>query len=78
MGRPVIIEVFHVLTEDGNLMPNELADLPTIPSQYLMDNALYYGEYQIIGQGPLPNIPDYPIMYGQSISYIDRNKIMFQ
>lgn len=78
MGRPVIIEVFHILTEDGNLTPNELANLPTIPSQYLMDNALYYREYQLIGQGPLPDIPDYPIMYGQSISYIDRNKIMFQ
>ncbi len=78
MGRPVIIEVFHVLTENGYLTPNELADYATIPSQYLMDNALYYGEYQIIGKGLLPENPDYPIMYGQSISYLDRNKIIFQ
>ena len=78
MGRPVIIEVFHILTENEYLTPNELKDYPTIPSQYLMDNALYYGEYQIIGKGPLPESPNYPIMYGQSISYLDRNKIIFQ
>ena len=66
------------MTENENLTPEELAELPTIPSQYLMDNALFYGEYQIIGRGLLPETPDYPIMYGQSISYLDRNKIMFQ
>lgn len=55
-----------------------LSDLPVLPSQYLMDNVLYYGEDQIIRRGPLPERTDYPIMYGQSISYFNRNKIIFQ
>lgn len=78
MGKPVIIEVFHIMTENADMTVEELENLPTIPSQYLMDNAFYYGEYEIIGQGPLPECPDYPVMYGQSISYTDRNKIMLQ
>lgn len=45
-----------------------------------MDNKFFYGEYEIIGNAPLPEDSaeiDYPIMYGQSISATDRNKVCF-
>ena len=51
-----------------------------VPSAYIMDNRFFYGEYEIIGNAPLPEDSvqiDYPIMYGQSISAVDRNKICF-
>ena len=78
MGRPLIIEIFHILTEDKNVSIDKLKTLPTYPSQHIMDNNIYYGDYQIIGHDELPKNNKYPIMYGKSISGIDPNKIIFQ
>ena len=78
MGRPLIIEIFHILTEDKNVSIDKLKTLPTYPSQHIMDNNIYYGDYQIIGHDELPKNIKYPIMYGKSISGIDPNKIIFQ
>lgn len=52
--------------------------LKTFPSQHIMDNCLYYDEYEIIGNDKLPENISYPIMYGKSISGINPNKIIFQ
>lgn len=40
----------------------------------MSDNALYYGDYEVIGNIPVLNEEDYPIMYGNSISYLERNQ----
>ena len=78
MGKPLIIEMFHIITKDKNIPISELKELPTFPSQHIMDNNFYYGDYEIIGNDKLPAIVKYPIMYGRSISALDRNKIIFQ
>ena len=78
MGRPLIIEMFHILTEDSNVSVEKLKKLKTFPSQHIFDNNFYYGDYEIIGNDKLPIIIKYPIMYGRSISALDPNKIMFQ
>ena len=78
MGRPLIIEMFHILTEDSNVSVEKLKKLKTFPSQHIFDNNFYYGDYEIIGNDKLPTIIKYPIMYGRSISALDPNKIMFQ
>ena len=78
MGRTLIVEAFHILTDRKDMSVSELQNLPTFPSIFMMDNAIYYGDYEIIGNGELPSKPKYPIMYGRSISYIDKNKIIFQ
>jgi len=44
-----------------------------------MDNAFFYGEYEIIGNLPLTdNDLDFPVMYGKSIDFTGRNKILLQ
>ena len=78
MGKPLIIEIFHILTTRKDVSINELMNLKTFPSQHIMDNCFYYGEYEIIGNGKLPNCISYPIMYGRGISSNDSNKIIFQ
>lgn len=78
MGRPLVVSVYHIITENPAVDTAELSKLKSCPSQFIMDNRFYYGEYEIIGNAPLPENVDYPVMYGQSISGTDRNKIMFQ
>lgn len=78
MGRPLVVSVYHIITEYPNVDIQELIKLKSCPSQYIMDNVFYYGEYEIIGNLPLAGDVDYPVMYGRSISYLDSNKIIFQ
>ncbi len=78
MGRPLVVSVYHIITENPAVDIQELGKLKSCPSQFIMDNRFFYGEYEIIGNAPLPEKVDYPIMYGQSISGTDRNKIIFQ
>lgn len=78
MGRPLVVSVYHIITENPAVDIAELSKLKSCPSQFIMDNRFFYGEYEIIGNAPLPENVDYPIMYGQSISGTDRNKIIFQ
>lgn len=79
MGKPLLIKVYHIVTENQAVSLEELRKMPAIPSQYIMDNAFLYGEYEIVGNLPLAeNELDFPIMYGRSINYTDMDKIIFQ
>ena len=78
IGRPLIIEMFHILTEDSNVSVENLKKLKTFPSQHIFDNKFYYGDYEIIGNDKLPTIIKYPILYGRNISTVNPNKIIFQ
>lgn len=79
MGKPLVVKVYHVLTERGDLQPEELKTYPACPAQYIFDNRFYYGEYEIVGNLPLEEEElDFPIMYGRSISALDPYKIMLQ
>lgn len=78
MGKPLVVSVYHIITDDPNVGIQELKKLKSCPSQHIFDNVFFYGEYEIIGFEELPDDVDYPIMYGRSISAIDRNKIIFQ
>ncbi len=80
MGKPVCMAVYHVVTENPDVSMEDLQKLPCCPSEYIMDNLFYYGEYEIIGNAPLAEKEseiEYPIMYGPSISARDRNKICY-
>lgn len=80
MGKPLCISVYHIVTENPNVGITDLLKLKSCPSEYVMDNIFYYGEYEIIGNTPLPEDPDccdYPIMYGRSINACDRDKICY-
>lgn len=80
MGKALCVSVYHIVTENPTVSIEELQKLDSCPSEYIMDNHFFYGEYEIIGNSPLPENPyeiDYPIMYGRSIDAQDRNKICY-
>lgn len=78
MCRPLIIEVFHILTSRKDVSIDELKNLKTFPSQHIADNCFYYGEYEIIGNEKLPEELNYPILYGRSICSSNRDIVHFQ
>lgn len=80
MGKALCVSVFHIVTENPDVGIEELMKCGSCPSEYMMDNRFYYGEYEIIGNAPLPGDYreiDYPIMYGRSIDARDRDKICY-
>ena len=77
MGRALIVEIFHILTDRKDVSIHELKNLKTFPAQHIMDNNLYYGDYEIIGNNKLPDNVAYTIMYGIDFSN-DGIKITFQ
>lgn len=67
MGTVLVCSVYHTITEDKNLSINDLRELKSLPSSFMADNRIHYGEYEIIGNIPIGENEDYPIMYGRSI-----------
>ena len=72
MGKPLACSVYHIATEAKDVSIEELEKLGSLPSVHIMDNHFYYGEYEIIGNIPIGESEDYPIMYGNSISALYR------
>lgn len=72
MTKPLVCSVYHIATENKHLTLSELENLPSLPSDIITDNALFYGDYEIIGNIPVGEHEDYPIMYGGSIQFRDR------
>jgi len=66
MGPPLAIEVFKIVTNDPALPLETVLAQDAMPSQNMMDNALHFGEFEIIGHAPVPEDRDArcPIMYG--------------
>lgn len=69
IGKPVVCSVYHIITDRKDISVDELKNCNTLPSQIVQDNSLFYGEYEIIGNLPITEHEDYPIMYGNSISF---------
>lgn len=64
MGKPLIVKVYHKINNLPNIDIDELAHCDAFPSQQIMDNQFYYGDYTIIGNRKLnPEELDYPISY---------------
>ena len=67
MGKPLACSVYHIATERWDVSVEELCQLQSLPSVHMMDNRLYYGDFEIIGNIPIGESEDYPILYGNSI-----------
>lgn len=67
MGKPTVCSVYHIATERADVTVEELQALDSLPSCHMMDNHLFYGDFQIIGNIPIGEREDYPILYGSSI-----------
>ena len=74
MGKPLIIKVYHKISDSKNVDLKELSKCLALPSQAIMDNIFYYGEAIILGNLPLkPEENDMFISVSESISGIDKN-----
>ena len=74
MGKPLIIKVYHKISDNKNIDLKKLSECPALPSQPIMDNIFYYGEAVILGNLPLkPEENDMFISVSESISGIDKN-----
>lgn len=68
MGKSLDCAVYHIVTGRDDVTLEELQNLPCLPSTHMMDNRLYYGDFVIIGNIPLREKEDWPIMYSQSLN----------
>ena len=74
MGKPLIIKVYHKISDNKNIDLKELSECLALPSQAIMDNIFYYGEAVILGNLSLkPEENDMFISVSESISGIDKN-----
>ena len=75
MGQPVIVELFAFKSGTKNINIATLDTQFKLPSDVMMDNLLFYGEYEIIGHREIKDEEfDFPISYGRSI---DQRKVVF-
>lgn len=79
MGPPLAIEVFQIVTGDPAMSVDEVLSHAAMPAQNIFDNALHFGEFEIIGHAPVPEDRDArcPIMYGRSF-HVRENRLMYQ
>ena len=76
MGKPTACSVYHIVTERKDVSVEELKNLRSLPSVHMMDNHLFYGDFEIIGNIPIGDREDYPIMYGDSHSVLERGVML--
>jgi hypothetical protein len=75
MGQPVSIQLFAYASPDKYIDVPLLEKQNTLPSDTMMDNLLFYGEYEIIGHSDLKEEDfEFPISYGKSI---DQRQVVF-
>ncbi len=73
-GASVLVRIFCTLHNHLNINISNLSRMDTLPSFFLMDNRIFYGEYIIIGNLKLQESDfDYPISIGDSNNYLDKN-----
>ena len=68
MSTAIVVSVYHIISETPDISVDVLKNKKSLPSCTIVDNPIYYGEYEIIGNIPIGPVEDYPIMFGHSIS----------
>ena len=75
MGKGVVCSVYHMVTDRKDVTVEELKQLNSLPSVNMMDNRLFYNDFQIIGNIPLGEQEDYPIHYGNQLTKYKRGRL---
>ena len=65
MCKPLIVKVYHKISDTLNVDLSELKKCMSLPSQSIMDNHFYYGESKIIGHQDLA-IDEYDMLISYS------------
>jgi len=79
IATPLLVKAYHFISPNKNIPLSQLDNLKSFPSEFIMDNNLFYGDYEIIGNKPLmPEELEFPIQFGLSIPSGDGRKKYFQ
>ncbi len=71
MGPPLLIKLYAYKSDSKSVDIELLKNQKSLPSDYIMDNLVFYGEFEIIGNLPLEIKEfDFPISYGRRIDHI--------
>ena len=76
MGPTLLIKIYAFTSCNLKVDLKELATKPSLPSDYIMDNPIFYGEYPILGNLKLQlEEYEFPISFGRSIDF--SRKVIF-
>jgi len=76
MGPPLLVKIYAFVSNTLEVDLDELANQECLPSDYIMDNHIFYGENPIIGNRPLKAEEyEFPISFGRSIDF--SRKVIF-
>ncbi|WP_289056039.1 immunity 26/phosphotriesterase HocA family protein [Carboxylicivirga marina] len=68
MGPPLIIKLYAFKSDNKKVDIENLKNEKSLPSDIMMDNVIFYGEFEIIGNLPLGITEfEFPISYGMRI-----------
>ncbi|RFZ91799.1 hypothetical protein D0C36_10115 [Mucilaginibacter conchicola] len=77
MTLPVLVKLYAYISDKKDVDINVLQKQPSLPSDYMMDNLLLYGQFEIIGHKKLtPDDLDFPISYGRHIDAQQRSAFL--
>lgn len=70
MGPPLLIKIYAFTSDNLDVDLDQLSKEPSLPSDYIMDNHIFYGEYPVIGNRILSKDDyEFPISFGRSIDF---------
>ncbi|MES2388080.1 MAG: immunity 26/phosphotriesterase HocA family protein [Bacteroidota bacterium] len=76
--RPVLVKTYAFIAGNKAADLEVLEKMPALPSDYMTDDKLYCGEFEIIGNRPLRDSDfDFPMLYSRSIVHRNDN-LVFQ
>jgi hypothetical protein len=78
MGPPVLIKFYAMVSINKDVKLQDILDSPSLPGDYIMDNLLLYGEYEILGNKELEEEEfNFPMSYGQKLEH-GAKQVFFQ
>ena len=75
MGPPLLVTIYAFKSSTKQVEIDTIIKKPQLPSTFMMDNIVFYGEFEIIGHRPMKDEEfSFPISYGRRL---DRQPYVF-
>ncbi|QYA26909.1 hypothetical protein G3I01_15860 [Gramella sp. MT6] len=79
MAQPLVIKVYHTISSTKEVDIDKIKKSEAFPSQYIMDNSLFYGDFEVLENQELEKSEyDFPISYSKSIHFDNFDKVYLQ
>lgn len=70
MGPPVLVMIYAFVSNNKQVNIDNLIKAPTLPTDFMMDNILFYGEYEVFGHRELQEEEfSFPMSFGRNLDY---------